>query len=519
MIVPLLCYNLIMLPSLDYVQVWDGLLYWKCLLDATKGSFSLEQFVCYGHPPAFTMLYGLLQYFDHGNVALQNGFSFFLGNLAVLAFAGIVRMLFPKAGALERMLMTLVFAFHPVVLGNTFHFNLDIGILFFSLYLFYFLLCDKKIGVILCGVLLVLTKEIGVFFYVALITLHALIMLFRPEQGTAGFLRLLRSRFSFLVPVPLFPIFAIVRSFQHHQIFSWGIALEYIFNPYRQVFPSDFTSVQDVFLMMQDIFLLNFLWVSSLFIVAASGIFLRRWFFRLPDASRFGDSESRVFVFILSVFVLSFLVLSTCLPTHNLRYFVVLYPLALFLLFFSLHFLRMRPMMQLSVLGIVAFLNLVSVFRSIDPLSHALYGTFQIGDHRMLAMAPIHHECCGYGRDQLVYNLEFVMLSKLQDAFFRHIRVDAKTVIATDPDVWRGFNSGAVDPVTFRRTATGGILPTYVNPYALPTPLPERLLFVEYPNFDSTQALETLLVHYDIETEEAIRISGYELPFLRMHRR
>jgi hypothetical protein len=58
-------------------------------------------------------------------------------------------------------------------------------------------------------------------------------------------------------------------------------------------------------------------------------------------------------------------------------------------------------------------------FLTIDPLSRYAYGTFSAGRFRMLNMNQAGASVGAYGRDELAYNMEFIMIG---DAFRRVVQ-------------------------------------------------------------------------------------------------
>src|SRR3712207_8880998 len=69
----------------------------------------------------------------------------------------------------------------------------------------------------------------------------------------------------------------------------------------------------------------------------------------------------------------------------------------------------------------------------------------------MLRVTSITRECCGYGRDQLAYNLEFTALSEAQDALYARIAPGNQTVLLTH-DYANLHTVGPLDAARRRRT-------------------------------------------------------------------
>src|SRR4029077_13952844 len=118
----------------------------------------------------------------------------------------------------------------------------------------------------------------------------------------------------------------------------------------------------------------------------------------------------------------------------NVRYLLPI--AALLILSFAVGFLILcaRPFVRVVVLGFAFLLVLGSAFRTIDPVSRALWGTFPFGRHPLLALTSWNNECCGFSRDQLVYNLEYLQFDRIETLIFRDLRPNTTTTFVAHPE-------------------------------------------------------------------------------------
>jgi hypothetical protein len=167
----------------------------------------------------------------------------------------------------------------------------------------------------------------------------------------------------------------------------------------------------------------------------------------------------------------------------NLRYFALIYPLLVALMFAAMLRLGIGRRARGAALAAVATLFLFAAYRSSDPVSRLVYGTFSIGQRDMYRMSSITQEYSGPGRDELVYNLQFTGYDHVQDALFRMLQPTDSTVFATGRlarwNVWSQLDS-ATHTRTLREEHV--IVPRYadeVDLAAMPK-RPREVWFLEF---------------------------------------
>jgi hypothetical protein len=198
---------------------------------------------------------------------------------------------------------------------------------------------------------------------------------------------------------------------------------------------------------------LNFAWVTTLIVAVAVIAVLTRTGTRrlLAETLRFASTPTGCVTLVVLV---SAFALTRFASYANSRYLLAVITLSLVPLFAALQAFRLDASVRRAILTALCLLLGVSNVRTIDPISRALYGTFAFGDHEMLRMTSITHECCGPGRDQLVYSPEFTNLEQLaSDALETIVPGDSTLIVLPDSTNW--FTIALLDRTTNRRTFEG----------------------------------------------------------------
>ena len=161
------------------------------------------------------------------------------------------------------------------------------------------------------------------------------------------------------------------------------------------------------------------------------------------------DRERLAYLTVLTV-LLTYL-LTSFRTWSNLRYFALLYPLFVILAFAALLRLGASSRVRMGALAAIVALFVFAAFRSADPVSREVYGTFSIGEREMYRMASITGEYQGPGRDELVYNFEFTGYHHVQNALFRRLHPGDSTVIIA-PSLVRWSLWSQLDSLSYERT-------------------------------------------------------------------
>lgn len=508
--------TLLVWPHAGYVPIWDGRIYADCVIDAaTRPLFATESLRCAEHPShAYVGLLALAQRLDPGNGALLIAASFFLFALAALAFHRMLGRLFPGAGqATERALLTLGFVLHPAFVASIIQPGLDFGVLIFFVIALWAAVEDRILAIGVAGIFLCFSKESGVLVYGLLVGALAVVHLSRPGAA-AG--RTLARLAPLVAPLGLFVLYLWWRSLDPARQVLWtGTGAQ-------AGLLSQFISVRlDSFLAsyVALMFVVSFGWVMSVVVAADLLEGARRWIRRLPARAMAGADREGVLLCGLLITGYGY-VLSRYTTYSNLRYFLPVYALLPIVFYSALLRFQLSASSRRALLAIVGVLLLASNVRTLDPVSRAIFGTFDAGGSRMLNITSVSGECCGAGRDQLVYNLQFAGLHDAQNAVLRDNPLGPGATYSMDPLAdWHVWSQ--VDVATGRRTLRrrGVVMPPEKNAALLRLGAPpERIVYLDFPNVDDTAALGFLSRFYEVgpATRVAARGVAIDVRHLRL---
>ena len=513
---------IILAPELGYVPLWDGFVYARCAIDAASSGITVESLRCAGHPSqGYALFLALSQLARPGNVVAMHLTNVALGVLALACFRLVLARAFPaREHARQLDLLTLACAVHPVLLSTLLQVNVDFGV-----YVFFFaslaaLMYGKFDWAAAAGTLLCFSKETGVLAYALMVGLYAAV----DAMGDAGTVRARLRRF-----LPSLAILAIpLVLFAGH--LAWWSAVHgrsAVWKHQWQTAPSDgfnfFDLSEPIFQgYAAGIFVLGFGWVLTAILggdLAVAGVRMAR---RQPNRDVPG-ADRRTLAFLSLLTLLLTYLLTSFRTWSNLRYFALLYPLLILLAFAALLRLGLPARWRGAIIGAIAALFLLASYRSVDPLSRAVYGTFPIGERSMYRMASITGEFGGPGRDQLVYNLEFTGYHHVQNRLFRLLKPTAHTVIAA-PLRLRWNIWSPLDPVRYRRTMASVhvLVPRYadeVEVAARSASIPD-LWFLEFSNhLDVDNARQSLDRLYREDRIVSVHARGHVLKAHHLVRR
>jgi hypothetical protein len=202
-------------------------------------------------------------------------------------------------------------------------------------------------------------------------------------------------------------------------------------------------------------------------------------------------------------------------PFNHARYILPTYPALFGLAFIALMVFIQQRIVRIVILSIMAALSLASNFRTIDPLSRWVFGTFDFGNHKMLDVASIFGDS---RRDELVYNLEYMNLQYLTNIAAEHLPIDRDSIIfigGVDGSQWpfavQAQNSHGV-PFTYRFAVRffadkKNMTPEKMREYGNPS----VFYFFAFPNNENGPNLNYLKDHYPLIGGQEFDYKGYRM--------
>jgi hypothetical protein len=495
---------------LGMVPFWDGRIYADCLVDAAIRHLAVSTMRCGGHPSHAYILYaGAIQMLSPESFAPMLVANVVLYLLSCAAVYRLAQLAFPgEEHQSDRALITALVAVQPAVLASVVQPNIDLPLLPAFLWATVCIIRRRWLPLIALGIALAFTKETGVLLYVTLVGAYAIAMILpRPSSSRSPTLTMLRLA-PLAIPLVLFAAYVIYRKSVPDQAALWNAGSRKVV-----VFQFLFPRIDQYFVnYLAMMFVLSFAWITAALLVADAVVAVVRSVRRVPPRPLPG-AKRRVVRFLIVLGIAAMYALSRFSSWGNARYLLPVFAITPFMLYAALVRFGIARSLRRGALGLLAGLLLISAVRSIDPLSRAVYGTFAFGDRDMLRMTGVSHECCGAGRDQLVYNLQFTLLGELTSDATQTLMSDSSVVFI--PALTRWETVGPVDARTRRRTLRREhvITPRVFTPDTLrllASP-PADAMFIALPNGDSEAGLRTLGEWYEIGPAHRLRRGGYWL--------
>ena len=476
---------------IDYVPIWDGQAYIDyCYKPASK---TLLHFHCFGHSAVFnSFLFGLTQRIDSGNHQLVIGFNILLGLSGLICFYLILNHLYgDRLNRIEKTLVTFCMGLNPVFLANSIQPGADYVLPIYFTFLLLALFKQRFSLVALIGIMLAFTKETGFMIYSVAVSFYVIFFLL-PKKLTVPF-DFVKKGGVMVFPMVLFGIYS--RFFPLHvqkDTNIMNIIMEmFKFNPTSNFFKSQFSSI----------YLINFNWVLVLFVFVAVIMQLVNFFLKKKNMGI--KHPEKFYIYILIISITWFL--TRVEYFNNPRYMLPVLPLFILLFSESIIIVSKKKWLRVSILVACLVLLYISSFLTFDPIAKSIFGVFKFGNHEILNMTSITGKCCGYGRDQLVYNFEFTQFHYFTEQIVNEIGMDKN--YSSHQLAWILFQ---FNNITKKRTLKNE------NLYIVRLSNPENVLaeniseiyYINYPYIDNSNEIEKLSNQYDKRIIRSIK-NGY----------
>jgi hypothetical protein len=508
--------GLLLWSCLAYVPMWDGFLYASAINDAAQRPPALASLRLAGHAShAYAALAVAVQSLAPDQFWPMLLLGAVLVAVAALAFHRLVGVVFPGDDrATDRALLTAAFAVQPTLLAAAVQPGLDLPLVPAFLWCTVLILERRAVLLVLVGMALAFTKETGVLLYAGLLASYGLWTLLRAH-GSAGERIMSVVRLAPLAaPGLAFGAYLLIRSrlIPAGEAVVWDAGTAMIGQSLiRQLLVPRIDRYLASYVSMASV--LNFAWVVTVFVAVGVVVVMKRTGLRRLSAETVRFAFSPVGFVTLLVLVTTF-ALTRFASYANSRYLLPVIALSLVPFFAAVEALHLPARVRRGMLAALSLMLLASNVRTIDPVSRALYGTFAFGEHRMLRLNSITHECCASGRDQLVYSLEFVELERLMsDALAAMAPGDSTLIVLPDSTNWYAVD--LLDSVTSRRTfaRARSFAPTVTesDSAALFLTRFRRAAYLALPNGSRDRGLQMLARDFVIGPERRFARRGYVL--------
>ena len=479
-----------------YYPLWDAAIYYECAVDAAKVTVSPLGFNCAGHPTmGYLWLPGVLTRIFGASYRVFLLYNVVLGWAMAVAVARMARRLLKgRCGQIEHLLVVGAVMYCPVIATSVLQLTPDFGVLVFLTLSAGAFMRERLVRAIGWGILAALSKESGALLFAVEWAVYVVVYGLRAPSTPIDKVRAI-SRRALLVLIPLVGILA-------------GGAV-FLGKPNRGPWASDLEGIVRQFMTISfmdngmpaslaTIFVLNCMWIPALILFAQLGVWLvRRALLALPPTLR----QDPAFEFAVAVFILEVLLLTRFRTFTNVRYYLPVFPWMVLLAARALVQLGSSRPLRVAVQGVTLCALGWSNFRSFDPVSAEIFGTMRFGEHRLFRITSLTKECCGLGRDQLVYNFEFTELDFLFRKALPFVLASKEHRVAVNPESdWKLFDS--VEPKSFRRVTPhpGTFKIPYVTTWGVAGAVvkPEKIFYIAMPNMPDTTELVRYGAWYDV---------------------
>ena len=508
-IIPLL---VAVLPHLSFQPLWDAAVYLGCIKRSVDLKLDVWTLNCANHPSVASLLAPAIAYhWSNGAVWAVHVANLVLAIIAAACFLSTLDKLFPETSGVERCLAAACMSATPVIAGSIIHTNSDYGTLIFAVILLCALVHRSRVLIALACAALPLTKDLGLPVCAIIVASYLITFVLRQEGSLLSKLKTCLYFWPVIAAALAFAWYASGRLSRDTQLFlpPTGNSATVLLAQALAISLTD--PVLQAYLSA--IFVINFSWILTVFIVVACIVAICRWCIGTPRGQ---DSARAELVFLM--LILSVLLFTRFRTFVNARYFLPIYPMVVMASFHSM--VRVLPWSRARSLVLACALTLIlgSSFRTIDPLAKKIFGTFKFGKHDILKMTSVTGECCGLGRDQLVYNTEFTYFYYLANDVLADIRPHSGLPLIMAPLSRFYYIDWITKSDIPQRVALAGTN-TILAPVSsagqldgIPTEsLPSRIVWLDVPNVDGTLDYSILLRRYKVLQEKIYDRQGYQL--------
>lgn len=334
-------------------------------------NFKIAGHSCYGYS-IFVFLGELLIPYRGIGIRLMN---LILSIITIIMEFMILKKIFPEMDKIVRILLTAVFAFSPFLFGIFSEVGTDFAVLCFFTWLVFSYIYDKKALCFFSGILLCLSKEIGILYYCSFFGACYIYRLFKNSEK--NFLKKIYDEFLwyewfYLLPVALFFFFIGITKGTS----SW------VSRPMTgktskaaaHVFRLDWYYV---WVKIKEIFMMNFSWLLIIPLLLLIAAVLKRNVKRI--------NINKEWFCGICVSLITFLMFNLLYVTYTHYRYMQLY---LFFFVFFVAFLfevsGSKIRIKRGISAVLAVLLFVESYVVIDPVTYLMFRTIDVGNGKII---------------------------------------------------------------------------------------------------------------------------------------
>ncbi|PWB50383.1 MAG: hypothetical protein C3F06_12505 [Candidatus Methanoperedenaceae archaeon] len=346
---------------IDLPPWWDGITTAMTSLDTVKNNINLYVDF-FGKPPFIFLSLGVLFKIFGYSPELIHIFMMIFTFGAIIFTYKVGEIIAGKEIACSA---SFLLAFSPMFIAQSVNLNFDLPSMALLMTTYYFILKKNHVFVALSGIMLVMTKEIGILFMAAAL-LSTILINYAGETKIGQQRAAITAR---IVPIIVFIIWAygnyIRRGWFLFPRDSPIIKLDSIFN-------------ENLIMRLEQLFVINYNWILTILIVCS--LFL--WAYRRYESI---DREKIEMLLPLLLFFLLFFIVVAPIRDFNLpRYVIVLYPAFYLASAWGIYGLsgknrKISGMILVSIILIFSAQTVYSIYTPdpyvfLDPATQEIYG-------------------------------------------------------------------------------------------------------------------------------------------------
>lgn len=460
------------MQSIFTMPRWDGVLYYSALIkQSTVFDFTLRGLV-----DGFRIVHpshGYYCFLAIGAYLFKNqmvGILFMqmiLYMLTVFCYFGLLRILFKSASEKLCFWGTLFFALSPLIYGIEPIISCDYGVLCYLIIFLYVSLKDYPLLELWVAVLLILSKQQGVLYYVAFYGIVFLVNSLRyykanHELNIKEIFKVLRRMIPGFVGIGYYLL-------SSSSPLEWMEGMRESQNKLSNIGENSQTLLgigfngTYIIEKLRQIFILNFAWINWFIIFIGIGylLYMRKKYGRKINVS--------APIYGLIGIIVAFLAFNFFVVTHAFpRYLGVGVALASIGTFgmLNLCFKDIREKWMRMVLYSLTGISLISSFVSVDPVSFLVFNSFSVG--KLAMYQPLYNNPNMYPSDlyadNTIYNRQFAFYTLLEEKMLKKIEYDGSIpLLEVDMGKEAGYGQGTYDYVNMMLEGMYGRATFYWN--------------------------------------------------------
>ena len=368
--------------------------------------------------------------------------------ISTLCYYGILRCLFPNAGEKNPFFGTLIYTFSPFVFGIESNISCDPAILFYLVILIYVALKGYTLLEVVVAILLILSKEPGVLYYVAFYGIWFLVKFIRSIKYEHR-LKWRDIRWIMIRMIPGIVGILVILIWSSSSPLSWlsGMRQAHLDLADKSVQSQSAQSNivtegfgingEYIIIKLKQLFLLNFIWINWLILLCGCIFSINSTVRKKEKKKKINGSVWALVGVEIVHIAFNLLFITYAVP----RYVNVNSMFAALGAFWALNRVLTDGKWKTGILSSLTVLMIISCFYSLDPISFWVFENVKVGSDSYMYV-PIYENYstmrpADLYSDHTVYNCQNDYFTLLEEKVLRTIQYDS-TIPLMEIDINEG---------------------------------------------------------------------------------